>query len=379
MYFLTAQDPNYIVKGSRDPLGFQVLWQSVGRQLIPNLSTVSSSIIDFQIMCLAGYYKHTYNLEESRYRILFSRLEKLMAFARFAKDSTLGFNGVDKIRKLYQESNKELIIADDMQILSNQRAYGIWGKYNRPFQDCGILEYKGLYALIEDKIKTVPQFKSTMERLLNHTEGRNIHVTKEQLLDISKIIEKPQGEEHDLFVNTLLMDNCDNALQSELARNKELTKEHLFGFINEMQQNSSHDSLKAMLDKIKRTEQILCPLNRVFRHLQTKVEWKKTDLVSDSAFVGLNRDIDATGLDVKIQELYHILKMPNVELVEGLAKRNAEVSQSRRSAPWIKMNDDRLEVNHHEGGYPLREFNGEEQYDNSYFLYSYLHIHKQLY
>ncbi len=53
MYFITEQDPNYSIKGSRDPLGFQVVWQAAGRKLIPNLSTVSGSIKDFQILCLA--------------------------------------------------------------------------------------------------------------------------------------------------------------------------------------------------------------------------------------------------------------------------------------------------------------------------------------
>ena len=34
MFFLTQQDPNFRIKGSRDPLGFQTIWQSLGRNVI---------------------------------------------------------------------------------------------------------------------------------------------------------------------------------------------------------------------------------------------------------------------------------------------------------------------------------------------------------
>jgi len=47
MYFITDQDPNYTLKGSRDTLGFQVVWQTAGRKLIRFLLTVSGSIKDF--------------------------------------------------------------------------------------------------------------------------------------------------------------------------------------------------------------------------------------------------------------------------------------------------------------------------------------------
>jgi len=57
MYFITEKDQNYTIKGSKDPLGFQVIWQSAGRKLIPNLSTVSNNLIDFQILCLAHTIK----------------------------------------------------------------------------------------------------------------------------------------------------------------------------------------------------------------------------------------------------------------------------------------------------------------------------------
>jgi hypothetical protein len=33
-YYLTLPDPDYLPKGSRDPLGFQVVWQHQGKKII---------------------------------------------------------------------------------------------------------------------------------------------------------------------------------------------------------------------------------------------------------------------------------------------------------------------------------------------------------
>ena len=43
--FLTEQDPNYRIKGSRDPLGFQTVWARTARPLIKHVSSVSSGIL----------------------------------------------------------------------------------------------------------------------------------------------------------------------------------------------------------------------------------------------------------------------------------------------------------------------------------------------
>ncbi|RYZ27079.1 MAG: hypothetical protein EOO10_13770, partial [Chitinophagaceae bacterium] len=95
-FYFTRQDRDYAVKGSRDPLGFQVLWQHQARSLIPYLSTVSGNVRDFQIMCLAYYF---YGREADTHFVpFFLRFEQLMAYARY-EEGGLGFNGVDRVRQ----------------------------------------------------------------------------------------------------------------------------------------------------------------------------------------------------------------------------------------------------------------------------------------
>ena len=83
MYFITEQDPNYSIKGSRDPLGFQVVWQAAGRKLIPHLSTVSNNIKDFQILSLSYALKKRLSIEDKQFESFFLRFEQMMAYTRF--------------------------------------------------------------------------------------------------------------------------------------------------------------------------------------------------------------------------------------------------------------------------------------------------------
>ena len=52
--FLTDLDPQAAIKGSRDPLGIQPIWTRMGRHVVGNLTTVSTSVRDFTTTIL-GY------------------------------------------------------------------------------------------------------------------------------------------------------------------------------------------------------------------------------------------------------------------------------------------------------------------------------------
>src|SRR3954468_8574452 len=46
-FFFTEIDPRAAIKGSRDPIGAQAVWAGLGRELIGNLTTVTSSVRNF--------------------------------------------------------------------------------------------------------------------------------------------------------------------------------------------------------------------------------------------------------------------------------------------------------------------------------------------
>ena len=82
--FLTDLDTRAAIKGSRDPLGVQAIWTRMGRRVVGNLTTVSTSVRDFTVTIL-GYYLAGRVAEEtgaSDDLNVFLRWEQLAAYAR---------------------------------------------------------------------------------------------------------------------------------------------------------------------------------------------------------------------------------------------------------------------------------------------------------
>jgi hypothetical protein len=50
--FLTDLDTQAAIKGSRDPLGLQTIWTRLGRHVVDNVTTVSTSVRDFTTLVL---------------------------------------------------------------------------------------------------------------------------------------------------------------------------------------------------------------------------------------------------------------------------------------------------------------------------------------
>ena len=63
--FLTDLDPQAAIKGSRDPLGIQPIWTRMGRHVVGNLTTVSTSVRDFTTTILGYYFAERVANEEA--------------------------------------------------------------------------------------------------------------------------------------------------------------------------------------------------------------------------------------------------------------------------------------------------------------------------
>jgi hypothetical protein len=56
MAFLSLIDERVKPKGSRDPLGFELVWSYFGRKVIGNLTTITSSMDNFAVALLGFYW-----------------------------------------------------------------------------------------------------------------------------------------------------------------------------------------------------------------------------------------------------------------------------------------------------------------------------------
>ena len=84
----TELDSRARIRGSRDPLGLQPVWTALGRRVVSNLTTVSSSLRNFTTLLLSRYFADR-ALEEGvisreSYLAAFLKVEQLCAYSRVA-------------------------------------------------------------------------------------------------------------------------------------------------------------------------------------------------------------------------------------------------------------------------------------------------------
>jgi hypothetical protein len=141
--FLTQLDARAAIKGSRDPLGVQSIWSRLGRRVVANLTTVSSSVRDFTVLLL-GYYFAERVADEGgpADRVdTFLKWEQLAAYARSHVNHERGFRGTERVaRRLADGDRVKLGVDATAQILGSQKVYGLWGLYTVPARASGLLE-----------------------------------------------------------------------------------------------------------------------------------------------------------------------------------------------------------------------------------------------
>jgi hypothetical protein len=381
MYFLTQLDPNYSIKGSRDPLGFQKVWQDAGRKLIPHLSTVSNSVKDFQILCMAYSIKNEREMSDEDFELFFIRFEQLMGYIRFRQNENLGFNGIDKVRKLLSAGPSRVRIsnAGADQLLSNQRNYGIWAKYNRVFRDLNMNEAPELATIYAPRLNSHEGFYKQVGVIAKKKKNEAAEVITANLDDYALMLTQPVKDEKRFFTELLLQDTCDNELRHLLNKQDDLRENvKLYQLLYLLGKYSANDAFKWLLQMIENTEKVICPLNRIFRHLQTRSFWSWEEIEEDE-FIRSWRTKPATEyLTDETRTLANLLRASNSDLVRGLVARNEEVMKYRGFVSWLNIIEDGVEVNHFQGAGTWADFNPEEDADNAYFLNTFLSIYNQL-
>lgn len=110
--------------------------------MVGNLSTVSSSVRDFTILILGYYFaeKVAEVAGPGTELATFLKWEQLAAYSRAQENHDTSFRGTERVQRNLKEGNIILSADTSHQILSNQKAYGIWGLYSWPGRASGLLE-----------------------------------------------------------------------------------------------------------------------------------------------------------------------------------------------------------------------------------------------
>jgi hypothetical protein len=362
------------------------VWQQQGRQLIPFLSTVSGNLHDFQIICLAHYlYGSEPDFNFSRF---FIRFEQLMSYVRLIKYPGAGFNGISRTgMKLKNARRVSISNSPNDELLSNQRAYGIWGKYSRPFRDISFAKDPAFESVFYQKTESNPA-KEEFKKLFSKIKERDTAKIEITELDSANSLLDYNKSELEFYDRLILKVNVANPWQNYLYDflNAQLQSEEfvLYPFLKSFG-NSSYvkdTALQQIVLDIENTEKILSPLNRVFRYIQTKPLWTKDEILADkiirSTKIASDYLFPLTEQGKLKNHLLLTLQKDNWSLIEDLAKRNLEVTKWRGGAPWITINGSIVEVNEGDGGFVFPEYDPQKHNDNYYFLDTYRNLFKQI-
>jgi hypothetical protein len=385
MYSFTAVDPDHKFKGSRDPLGFQKIWSDTGRLLIKHLSTVSSNIHDFQIWCYANnFFMKQPNSDKKNFLNFFLMVEQTFAYARYKHNNEkAGFNGKQRVVNHFQKNeNGTIHISSDKveQILSNQKAYGIYGKYSRPARDMKLTEGDEFFDLFDVGFNNPA--REVFEKIYN-SNGNLLVINIDELKPIADLIHGLRQDEKGFFRDKILIGKTDwqPHPQTEFY---ELTKANseipnlngydLFEKIKTIKNLNISENLALVVNEIDQTERVLAPLNYHFTKLLESPIWKPDDFPENQCY-----PVEYDFKSKEVNSLKEILKnKDNKIFTRELIKRNNSVSKKRDSIGWIRDEGDRLVRLYGEALNNAKKEFTKDYSENPYFIQTYLSLFNQI-
>ena len=385
--FLTLEDPNARIQGSRDPLGVQPVWASFGRHVVTNLTTVTTSIRGFTVL-LFGRLLTEKMIEkgaagEQDALSIFLRTEQIGSYARYlAHGVDDDIRGIERVMRFVEENGPNVPIQDDASgmILSDQKVYGLWGLYSVSARTSGMIadgpvgltefardfidknywpvlqsaETK-LFKLLKDggtlrTHKNDPIFSSVSKLLPPTFTNEEIWFYSQTLRDAQHVKDNPSAKRQPLFAE-LLKNNSD--------LNNYTNREEILNLANKA--SSEDEALSLRLEKIARLEALFAPAEALFDYLQTRGGQKPADLALklkdhwgkqvphlDSPLDGISSEIVAVvgkELGGGMSRCNHALNAGAYEdAIMALLEWNKLVMAARKAAPWIQLTSGKLDV-----------------------------------
>lgn len=412
--FLTDLDSRAQIKGSRDPLGIQRIWTRLGRHVIGNLTTVTSSVRDFTTVLL-GYHLAARVGEETgpgRELQTFLRWEQLAAYARAYVHEEHGFRGTERVWERLGNSNRVTLSAErEHQILSNQKIYGLWGLYTVPSRVSGLLE--GEPTRVAQAAAGLPESVSCPAvfiereylRSLTTSGFRGGNALVELLRKDSARIDLGGAESHLIkavaglldpnlsvlarrfYRYFLLQGGPDDAMEGTNGRQGQFVQ-LIDEFFPDPDDPLSHSMLRALakaarnkgedweplasrLERIRHCESVMAPMSMLFGHLlgyrdqpvdlltkNVRAAWGDDGLatIDLEAFSGLRSEL-ADGVPDDGERWIRMAAAARegryADLIDLLLEQNRAIMSARGGAPWAEKRNGQLTIHLREEPGPL--------------------------
>ena len=423
MPFLTLEDPNAKIKGSRDPLGVQPIWSAFGRHVVTNLTTQSTSVRGFTVLLLGRYFAadlvdRGIAAREDALDI-FLRMEQVGAYVRHvAHGVEEEIRGIERVKRFVDEQSGNVVIAANRRgmILSDQKVYGLWGLYSVPARTSGLLP--------EGPLDVTPAAREFIER--NYIEKLNGSATKLRKLlarggrlrtrgrdalfsALAQIFDPRFSADEFEFYGAYLRDGQEvygaepgrqERFRQLLESNTELPEQTGRAEILHLakQARKWDAGLSLSLNRIGHLEAFLAPSAALFQHVLGRHGQRLSSVASEvrrvwgarvpkldrSAFAELLSEIRSTSTEAvgsRMDQVHAALHDGDFETaLEELLSWNETVMQMRGGAPWVRIGDGRRLDVRYRGAEQLLPDKDElpELWTNSYFVDALKNVTQQL-
>ena len=425
MPFLTIEDPNAKIKGSRDPLGMVPIWVAFARHVVTNLTTPSGSARGYTILLLGRYFGAQLidqgRIPREAALDVVLRMEQLGAYARHIGHAVeRDIRGIERVKKHLADGNGIVTIQANKEglILADQKVYGLWGLFSVPARTSGLIPEGsiGVERISSEFIEKnyLPHLEPHLPSLLHALAKGDRLSTKaskwpgyfEALVDV--LSEDFTLSESEFYGNYIR----DGQLVKTNKQERQATFRRLLEEDDNLSTPTNREELLRLsrragkkdevlaraLNRIIDLEALLAPADAVFNYLLlnrnkkpeevgelVRAEWgKRVPYLDGSRFRELLPEVtniagpEQTAAIAKCYDAF--ARGEYTEAARSLLQWNAEVMAARKSAPWVRL-DERGKIDVRYAGADQLFPNGEQLHylwRNSYFIDSLKNITRQL-
>lgn len=410
--FLTLEDPNARINGSRDPLGVQPVWATFGRQVVTNLTTVTNSIRGFTVLLLGRLCTEKMIAKgtagEQDALSIFIRAEQIGSYARhLAHGVETDIRGIERVKRFVSEYGADVPIQDDVSgmILSDQKVYGLWGLYSVSARASGMIadgpvgltqfareftdrHYWPVLQSAETRLfkllkeggrlrtrKNDPVFKSVAAILPDKLTADEVFFYSQTLRDALHVKDNQAAKRQSLFAE--LLRNHSN-LDSPISRAEILNLAKVV--------KGKDESLAMRLEKMARLEALFAPAEALFDYLQSRGGQTPVDIASKlDDHWGKQVPHLSTPLDDILNEIIGVVGSDlggamhqcdqalgagdYADAIVALLEWNKLIMAARKAAPWIQLAAGKLDVRYRGQERALPDGDTlPELWRNSYFI-----------
>ena len=423
MPFLTLEDPNAKIKGSRDPLGVQPIWAAFGRHVVTNLTTQSSSVRGFTTLLLGRYFaaelvdRGMTSREDAL--DVFLRMEQLSAYVRHVAHGVEGeIRGIERVRKTVDETRGRVPIHAGRRgwILSDQKVYGLWGLYSVSARTSGLIPEGALDVtgdtrafLKRNYIDRLDGAARPLLRLL--AKGGTLETRRKDRVfsALADMLTPAFNKDEVDFYGRRLRDGC-NVLGSAPERQGRFrslleTQTDLDALVGRPELLSLvkaaarvDDELAGRLERIAHLEALLAPAEVLFQHTLARHGQAVEDVATSisghwgprapnldrAAFADLMPEVRARSNTLIARAMDGCQEaLGNGDYagaIRLLLDWNKAVMETRGAAPWVRLGDRRRLDVRYRGNEPRLPDGDElpELWRNSYFIDALKNVTRQL-